>query len=83
MPPILIYTSPGCPDCAALKQWLAAQSLDYTEKDLSQPGVADEARARYGVRIAPVTVIGTPTGETFFYGTFAEQKPRLEAALHL
>jgi glutaredoxin len=76
-PAILIYTSSGCPDCAALKQWLEQKALNYDEKDLSQPGVADEARTRYGVRVAPVTVIG----DAFFYGTFPEQKPRLEALL--
>ncbi len=76
-PPILLYTSPGCPDCIALKHWLEQGAFIYTERDLSQPSVADEAKARYGVRIAPVTVIG----ETFFYGTFAEQKPKLEALL--
>ena len=77
MPAIRIYTSPGCPDCAALKQWLAQHGLAYAEKDLSQAGVADEAKARYGVRIAPITGIG----DAFFYGTFPEQKPKLEAAL--
>lgn len=77
MPAILIYTSPGCPDCAALKHWLAQHGLAYDEKDLSQASVADEAKARYGVRIAPITVIG----DAFFYGTFPEQKPKLEAAL--
>lgn len=77
LPSILLYTSPGCPDCIALKHWLEYRALAYTERDLSQPGVADEAKARYGVRIAPVTVIG----EAFFYGTFATQKPQLEALL--
>jgi len=74
---ILIYTSPGCPDCAALKQWLHQRGLNYEERDLSQPGVPEEAKARCGVRIAPVTVIG----EQCFYGTFPDQRPKLEAAL--
>lgn len=74
---ILIYTSPGCPDCAALKRWLDGRGRPYAEKDLSRPGVAEEAKARCGVRVAPVTVIGG----SCLYGTFAEQKPRLEAIL--
>ncbi len=74
---ILIYTTPGCPDCAALKQWLHQRGLNYEERDLSQPGVAEQAKTRCGVRVAPVTVIG----EQCFYGTFADQKPKLEAAL--
>lgn len=75
--PILIFTTPGCPDCMALKQWLHNKGYAYEERDLSQPGVADEAKSRYGVRIAPITVIG----EAFFYGTFSTQKPRIETAL--
>lgn len=74
---ILIYTSPGCPDCAALKRWLDEQGFAYRERDLSQAGVADEAKHRCGVRVAPVTVVG----EQCFYGTFAQQRPKLEEVL--
>lgn len=76
-PPVLIYTAPGCPDCAALKQWLQQQNVAYEERDVTAPGVADEAKSLYGVRVAPITVIGG----AFFYGTFAQQKAKLEAAL--
>ncbi len=76
-PDILIYTTPGCPDCAALKHWLADRGLTYEERDLSQPGMAEEAKERCGVRIAPVTVIR----DECFYGTFPEQRPKLEAAV--
>ncbi|NIR62020.1 MAG: glutaredoxin family protein [Gammaproteobacteria bacterium] len=75
---IVLYTSPGCPDCAAVKRWLAAHGVDYTERDLSRPGIAEEAKARYGIRIAPITVVGEGT---VLYGTFDEQRPRLEELL--
>lgn len=74
---ILIYTSPGCPDCAALKRWLDGLGLAYHERDLSQPGVAEEAKRRCGVRVAPVTVIAGRC----FYGTFAKQRAELEPVL--
>lgn len=74
---ILIYTTPGCPDCTSLKQWLHDKGFTYAEKDLSKPGVADEAKSRYGVRIAPITIIG----DAFFYGTFSAQRLRIEAVL--
>lgn len=74
---ILIYTSPGCPDCAALKQWLTEAGLGYHERDLSDPSVSDEAKSRCGVRVAPVTVIG----EQCLYGTFANQLPQLQTLL--
>ncbi len=77
MTEILLYTSPGCPDCAALKQWFAQNGVAYMERDLSRPGVADEAKRRHGVRVAPITVIG---GQVF-YGTFTGQRPKIEAAL--
>ena len=77
MTEILLYTSPGCPDCAALKRWFAHNGVAYTERDLSRPGVADEAKRRHGVRVAPITVIG---GRVFF-GAFADQRPKIEAAL--
>jgi len=64
-PGVLLYTTPGCPDCFALKQWLDSQGVSYQERDLSHPGVAEEAKSRYGVRIAPITVIGAQ----FYSGT--------------
>ncbi|MDE1953367.1 MAG: glutaredoxin [Betaproteobacteria bacterium] len=74
---IVLYTSPGCPDCAALKQYLKAQGVTYEERDVTQPGIAAEAKSRYGVRVAPITVID---GEAI-WGIFAEQRPRLDARL--
>ncbi|APR53140.1 glutaredoxin family protein [Sphingomonas koreensis] len=76
---IIIYSTPTCPDCRALKAWFASLGLTYTEKDMSDPAIMEEAKARTGVRVAPVTLIG----DQVFYGTFASQKPRLVAALGL
>ncbi len=77
MPRVLLYTSPGCPDCAAVRRYLDTHGVRYEERDVTQPGIAAEAKARYGVRIAPITVIG----DEALYGTFAEQKPRLDTLL--
>lgn len=74
---VLLYSSPGCPDCAAVRAYLAARGVAYDERDLSQPGVADEAKSHYGVRVAPITVIDGGA----IWGTFAEQKPRMDAQL--
>lgn len=75
---VTLYTSPGCPDCSAVRGWLQKHGLPFTERDVSQPGVADEAKQRYGVRIAPITVVDE---STFFYGTFEQQRDRLAQAL--
>ncbi|MHB8921368.1 MAG: glutaredoxin family protein [Halothiobacillus sp.] len=71
---VLLYTSPGCPDCAAVRHYLMEHHIDFDERDVSQPGIADEAKSRYGVRVAPITVI---RGEAI-WGTFAAQKPKLD-----
>jgi len=75
----VIYTAPTCPDCQALKRFLKASGLPYEERDLSDEAVMEEAKSRTGVRVAPITFVG----EEFFYGTFADQRPRIVAALGL
>lgn len=76
-PPVLIYTTSTCPDCRALKTWLASHQITFEEKDLSDPAVMKEAKSRTGVRVAPITLVG----KDIFYGTFADQKPHLAKAL--
>lgn len=76
---VLVYTTPTCPDCHALKQWLEEQNVDYVERDLTDPMIAEEAKARTGVRVAPISIVG----EAIFYGTFQSQKPGLMQALGL
>lgn len=79
VPHILIYTTPTCPDCHALKRWLSQHGLAYEERDLTNPEIAEEAKARTGVRVAPITIVRSQV----FYGTFPSQKPALTKALGL
>jgi glutaredoxin len=75
---ITLYTTPGCPDCAAVKQYFKQKGIDYEERDVSKNEAwIDEMKKVAGVRIAPVTVIG----DEAFYGTFAEQRPKIARAL--
>ena len=76
---VVLYTTPTCPDCGALKTWLGEQAVPFEERDLSDPAIMDEARARTGVRVAPITLVG----DKIFYGTFPVQKPRIADALGL
>ncbi len=78
-PDVEIYTTPTCPDCHQLKAWLTSNGVPFTERDLTDPAVAEEAKARTGVRVAPITVIGTNVS----YGTFASQRPKLADLLSL
>lgn len=78
-PNVIIYTTPTCPDCHMLKAWLKRERVVFEERDLSDPTVMAEAKARTGVRVAPISIVGTQV----FYGTFPSQKPHLIAALGL
>ena len=78
-PKVIIYTTSTCPDCWALKAWLKRAGILFEERDLSDPKIMEEAKARTGVRVAPITLVG----EKVFYGTFPSQKPGLTAALRL
>ena len=74
---VTVYTTPACPDCRALKAWFDREGIRFDERDLTDPAIMSEALERYGVRVAPITVIDG----RFTYGTFAKQKPEIEAAL--
>jgi glutaredoxin len=78
-PSVTIYTAPNCPDCQALKDWLAKEQIAFEERDLSNPEIMAEAKARTGVRVAPISIVG----EEIFYGMFSLQKPGLAARLAL
>lgn len=78
-PDIIIYSPPTCPDCRMLKAWLDSRGLAYVERNMSDPAIMAEAKARTGVRVAPITLIGGHV----FYGTFASQQPKIVAALGL
>ncbi|WP_295071174.1 glutaredoxin [Tabrizicola sp.] len=74
---VTVYSTPTCPDCRSLKAWLSRIGVPFTERDLTDEAVMDEAKRRFGVRVAPITQIG----DWFTYGSFEDQKPRIEARL--
>ena len=78
-PDVEIYTTPTCPDCHQLKAWLVRNGVPFIERDLTDPAVAEEAKERTGVRVAPITVIGMQ----HFYGTFSSQREKLADLLAL
>jgi glutaredoxin len=78
-PKVIVYTTPTCPDCWSLKAWLEREGLAFEERDLSDLKIMAEAKARTGMRVAPITLVGN----TVFYGTFQSQRPGLTMALGL
>ena len=79
-PWIEVYTTPTCPDCLALKRWFRAQNLPFVERNLLDAAIAEEARRRTGVRVAPITIID---GRHVFFGAFAVQRAEIAALLDL
>jgi glutaredoxin 3 len=73
----VLYTSPGCPDCAAVCRFFVRGGVAYTERDLFDPAAGEEAKRRDGESVAQINVIG----DQALYGTFAQQRSRLEALL--
>lgn len=76
---IIVYTTPTCPDCRTLKTWLTRQGIAFEERDLSDPVSMEEAKARTGVRVAPITIVR----DQVFYGAFQSQKAALTTILGL
>ncbi|MFC4453557.1 glutaredoxin family protein [Deinococcus sonorensis] len=77
MPTVILYATPTCPDGHALRLWLTRHGIPFEERALTPSAVADEANARYGVRAAPITVVG----KQVFSSPFDQQRPRLEKLL--
>ena len=42
-PKVIIYTTPTCPDCWALKAWLTREEIEFEERDLSDHKIMAEA----------------------------------------
>ena len=45
-PNVELFSVDGCPDCLALKRWFASKGIAFQLRDLSDPAIQAEARAR-------------------------------------
>jgi len=54
---ITVYTSPTCPDCHALKDYLKSKGIEFTEKDITNEAYKDELEKKYGRLATPTVVI--------------------------
>ena len=55
---IVVYTSPACPYCQQIKDWLAKHKLEYIEKDVSKnPKYSEELVKKSNQMGIPVTDI--------------------------
>lgn len=58
MAKVTIYTSPVCGYCKIAKQYFEQINVDYEEKDVSDPKIAEEAVERSGQMGVPIIFIG-------------------------
>lgn len=58
MPPVIVYTAPGCQGCKLTKRRLDTHGIPYTEEPISA-AVVDEAKATLGQKLtAPIVRAG-------------------------
>lgn len=58
MPPVTVYTQPGCAPCAASKRKLTKLGIPFTEKDVSVDFEAREEIISLGFQQTPVVKAG-------------------------
>ena len=77
MEKVVIYTSPNCRDCHALKDFLSARGVLFIDKNIAEDKSAREELAnKYGRLATPTIVIG----EKVFLG-FEENRQEIEKLL--
>ncbi|NLT73634.1 MAG: PDZ domain-containing protein [Chloroflexi bacterium] len=72
---VTVYTTPTCPYCRQVKEYLKSRSVPFTERDVTQePGAAEEMVRLSGQQGVPVTVAGAEV-------IVGYDRPRLDSAL--
>lgn len=54
---VVVYTSPTCPWCDRVKEFLAEHNVAFEEKDVSDPANAEEAIKKSGQMGVPIVDI--------------------------
>lgn len=50
---LIVYSTPTCPDCHALKAWLNERGIPLIERDLTDPQIVEEAKPAPGCASPP------------------------------
>lgn len=58
MPPVTVYTQPGCAPCAASKRKLTKLGIPFSEKDVSADPDARDEIISLGFQQTPVVMVG-------------------------
>lgn len=57
MSQIVVYTSPTCPACGRLKEYLSDRHLQYEERSVTEPKYAKELVDNYHQMSVPFTLV--------------------------
>ena len=78
---IEIYTTPSCPYCSKLKQFLNDEGIDYEEYNVAENrDKAKEMIQQTGERGVPQTIVSTDEGEQAVIGFQPEKIKQLTQA---
>ncbi|HEX6988189.1 MAG TPA: glutaredoxin family protein [Bacillota bacterium] len=55
---IVVYTQPGCAPCAAAKEFLASQGIEFVERNIREDPSALAELRRLGAMATPTITIG-------------------------
>ena len=87
---VIVYTSPTCPYCTMVKEFLSQRGINFEERDVSRdPSYAQELVSSTGQMGVPVTIINGQIVVGFDRGrleqvtsqTHAGQRPRFGASI--
>lgn len=66
---VTVYSTPTCPFCKQVKEYLSENDIEFTDVDVSQDAAAAEAMVqKTGQMGVPVTVIGSGSDEQVIIG---------------
>lgn len=68
--PIVVYTTPGCPQCNLTKTWLEKHEIQHRVVDVSEDQIALQKIKQMGYQTAPVVIVpfDWPTPGEHWYG---------------
>lgn len=74
MSEVTVYSTPSCPYCVKIKEWLEQENIDYKEHNVAEDKEkAKEMVQKTGQRGVPQTIIQTEDDEKAVIGFQPEQ----------
>ena len=55
--PVVVYTTPGCPQCNLTKKWLESNGVQHRIYDVTEDTIALQKIKQMGYKAAPVVIV--------------------------